>query len=131
MKLSSYEIFYKRVRCLFPSIGIKEGRFLKELEAHLQDFSLVHQNVTYEEIVDFFGTPEEIMKNYIESEGIEVVAKRIATRKYWRITIVSMILLVIFVCGIFFSYWYKSYRNYSTDIPTQGEVQIKEGVIEP
>lgn len=40
---------------------------MKELKAHLQDFSLVHPNVTYEEIVDFFGTPEEIMKNYIET----------------------------------------------------------------
>lgn len=67
MKLRSYEVFYKRVRCLFPNVGTKEGRFLKELKAHLQDFSLVHPNVTYEEIVNFFGTPEEIMKNYIET----------------------------------------------------------------
>lgn len=131
MKLRSYEVFYKRVRCLFPNVGTKEGRFLKELKAHLQDFSLVHPNVTYEEIVDFFGTPEEIMKNYIEAEGIENVSKRITTRKHFRIVICIICMLVFFMCGIFLSYWKESYQNYSTDVPVQGEVHIEEGVIEP
>ncbi len=75
MKKTNYEMFYQRVRCLFPSIGIKEGRFLKELRYHLQDFSFSHPNAGYEEITAFFGTPEEIVKNYIESEGIETVVK--------------------------------------------------------
>lgn len=84
MKKTNYEMFYQRVRCLFPSIGIKEGRFLKELRYHLQDFSFSHPNAGYEEITAFFGTPEEIVKNYIESEGIENVVKRFTVRKYLR-----------------------------------------------
>ena len=102
MKPRSYEIFYKRVRSLFPNVGTKEGRFLKELKAHLQDFSLVHPNVTYEEIVDFFGTPEEIMKNYIEAEGIENVSKRITTRKHFRIVICIICMCLCFSCVAFF-----------------------------
>lgn len=131
MKLRDYELFYKRVRCLFPSVGIREGRFLKELKAHLQDFALVHPNVTYEELVGFFGTPEEIIKNYIEAEGIEKVSKRITTRKHFRIVVCIICMLVFFMCGIFFSYWEESYQSYSTDVPAQGEVHIEEGVIEP
>lgn len=104
---------------------------MKELKAHLQDFSLVHPNITYEEVVDFFGTPEEIMKNYIEAEGIENVSKRNITRKHFRIVIFILCMLVFFICGIFLSYWKESYQNYSTDVPTQGEVHIEEGVIEP
>lgn len=131
MKLRSYEVFYKRVRCLFPSIGIKEGRFLKELKAHLQDFFIMHPNITYEEIVDFFGTPEDIVRNYIEFEGVEKVNKRNIIRKYLRITICVVSMSLFFVLGIFFFYWVKGYSRYSTNVPTHGEIYIEEGVIEP
>lgn len=36
MKSNNYELFYKRVRCLFPSIVFKERKFLRELRFNLR-----------------------------------------------------------------------------------------------
>lgn len=131
MKKTNYEMFYQRVRCLFPSIGIKEGRFLKELRYHLQDFSFSHPNAGYEEITAFFGTPEEIVKNYIESEGIENVVKRFTVRKYLRFFISGIFLLFFFLWVAYFIFWIKSYQAFTAEIPAYGEVTLEEGIVEP
>lgn len=36
MKSNNDEIFYQRVQCLFPSIGFKERKFLRELRFNLR-----------------------------------------------------------------------------------------------
>lgn len=131
MKPNNYKIFYERVRCLFPSIGFKEGRFLKELRFQLRDFSFSHPNSTYEEIVSFFGSPEEIIKNYIESEGIETITKRVTTRKYLRFFIYGVFTFLLLMWITYFFFWVKSYREFVSEIPAYGEVTIEEGVIKP
>lgn len=130
-KKSNYEIFYQRVRCLFPSIGFKEGKFLRDLNFHLRDFSFSHPNCTYEDIVDFFGAPEEIFINYIESEGIETMSKKFLLRKYLRTFIYITSIFLFFIWVTYFIFWVKSYREFVSVIPAYGEVTIEEGVMKP
>ena len=102
MKSSNYLLYYKQVRSLFPSIGFKEGKFLRELKYHLRDFCLSYPNSTYEDIVEFFGAPEEIIKGYVETEGIQTITKRATIRKYIHICVYIIIaVLFFFVCNIF------------------------------
>ncbi|HJD38208.1 MAG TPA: hypothetical protein IAA00_15005 [Candidatus Blautia ornithocaccae] len=131
MKTNNYETFYKRVRCLFPSIGFKEGKFLRELRFNLRDYSFSHPNSTYEDIVDFFGSPEEIMINYVESEGIDKIEKRFTIRKYIRLLTYGVFIFLFFIWVTFFLFWANIYHEYTSQVPAYGEVTIKEGVVKP
>lgn len=97
----------------------------------MQDFSFSHPNAGYEEITAFFGTPEEIVKNYIESEGIETVVKRFTVRKYLRFFISGIFLLFFFLWVAYFIFWIKSYQAFTAEIPAYGEVTLEEGIVEP
>lgn len=131
MKSNNDEIFYQRVQCLFPSIGFKERKFLRELRFNLHDFSISHPNSTYEDIVYCFGLPEEIMINYVESEGIEIIEKRFTKRKYIRLLVYGIFVFLFFTWITFFLFWTKIYNEYTSQVPAYREVTIKEGIVKP
>lgn len=70
------QLFYKRLRILFPSIGFAEGKFLRDIKMQLRDFSIENPGAEYEDVVEFFGNPEEVYIDYIHSQGKEHVYNR-------------------------------------------------------
>ena len=97
----------------------------------MRDYSFSHPNSTYEDIVDFFGSPEEIMINYVESEGIDKIEKRFTKRKYIRLLTYGVFIFLFFIWVTFFLFWANIYHEYTSQVPAYGEVTIKEGVVKP
>ena len=117
MKNHNCIIWYKQLRILFPNIGIKEGRFLKDIKLQLRDYSLLHINATYQDIIENFGRPEDIFAIYIESEGIDNI--------YIRMKKIKIIRNFLFG-GIFFAFWYQSYDKFNQSIISEEETDIME-----
>ena len=44
------QLFYKRLRTLFPSIGFAEGKFLRDIKMQLRDYSIENPNAEYEDV---------------------------------------------------------------------------------
>ncbi len=60
-------LYYKKLRFMFPNIGFREGRFLRDLRMQLNEYSITHPNASYEEICSFYGKPEDVLADYISS----------------------------------------------------------------
>src|SRR5699024_12166411 len=75
------QLFYKRLRTLFPSIGFAEGKFLRDIKMQLRDYSIENPNAEYEDVVKFFGNPEDVYVDYIRVQGREEVYQKFHFRE--------------------------------------------------
>ena len=111
------QLFYKRLRTLFPSIGFAEGKFLRDIKMQLRDYSIENPNAEYENLVKFFGNPEDVYVDYIRVQGREEVYQKLQTRKYVR-RILGVVIIVLL--GIWITYsviWWNGYNIFSKVMP--------------
>lgn len=121
------QLFYKRLRTLFPSIGFAEGKFLRDIKMQLRDYSIENPNAEYEDVVKFFGNPEDVYLDYIRVQGREEVYNRFQVKKWVRYIIYILLIISIIVWTITFYYWHKSYSSFNKAMPTLKEAIIQEG----
>lgn len=121
------QLFYKRLRTLFPSIGFAEGKFLRDIKMQLRDYSIENPNAEYEDLVKFFGNPEDVYVDYIRVQGREEVYQKLQTRKYVR-RILGVVIIVLL--GIWINYsviWWNGYNIFSKVMPVIERTSIEEG----
>ena len=121
------QLFYKRLRTLFPSIGFAEGKFLRDIKMQLRDYSIENPNAEYEDVVKFFGNPEDVYVDYIRVQGREEVYSRFQIKSFIRWTLYMLSLISIIICVIFFYFWRKSYSSFRDIMPVVAENAIEEG----
>ena len=121
------QLFYKRLRTLFPSIGFAEGKFLRDIKMQLRDYSIENPNAKYEDVVKFFGNPEDVYVDYIRVQGREEVYNRFQAKFFMRGTLYVLSLISIIICVIFFYFWRKSYSSFRDIMPVVAENAIEEG----
>ena len=116
-----------QLRTLFPSIGFAEGKFLRDIKMQLRDYSIENPNAEYEDLVKFFGNPEDVYVDYIRVQGREEVYQKLQTRKYVR-RILGVVIIVLL--GIWITYsviWWNGYNIFSKVMPVIERTSIEEG----
>ena len=123
------QLFYKRLRTLFPSIGFAEGKFLRDIKMQLRDYSIENPNAKYEDVVKFFGNPEDVYVDYIRVQGREEVYNRFQVKRWIRyIAYLLLLIIPISLITYLFIFW-KGYNIFSINIPTVNEIVIEQGEI--
>lgn len=93
----------------------------------LRDFSMENPGAEYGDVVEFFGNPEDVYVNYIQSRGREEIylkfQKRGTVKLVLRITVLAIILIWITI----FYYWQKSYTVFYQELPKSKESVLNEG----
>lgn len=117
--------FLKQVKNLLPIFSKQEKRFLKDLENDISEYFNVHPNSTVEDIANEFGTPNDIVHDYIESIDLDYIIKRISTRKIVRRTLICIVLLAFIVSSAFIGSIYSAYLHSLDSVITQ-EVTVIE-----
>lgn len=81
----------------------------------------------YEDVVEFFGNPEDVYVNYIQSRGREEIYSKFQTRKIIKgiFLLVTVILVIIFLILCF--YLRESYYFFHDTMPSTSETIINEG----
>ena len=122
------QLFYKRLRTLFPSIGFAEGKFLRDIKMQLRDYSIENPNAEYEDVVKFFGNPEDVYVDYIRVQGREEVYNRFQIKKWIRCIFYMLIILTVLFGIIFYYVLYQSY-SFNSNMPNIIEFNLEEGKV--
>lgn len=93
----------------------------------LRDFSIENPGAEYEDVVEFFGNPEEVYIDYIHSQGKEQVYNRFQRRKSVHQIIGIIIILVIGLWAVFSVIWWRSYNAFHNFMPTIEQIELDEG----
>ena len=127
MKNKNCLLYYKILKALFPLTSFKEAKFLLDVKKQLVEFSILHPDCTYDDVIEFFGRPEDILVDYISSLGCTNLYQKIRKRNTIRLIITIAVLAVLTIWIIFFSFWYKSYYDFSNSMPVYNETNITKG----
>ena len=89
--------YFNECKYLFSYFGKKERQFLTKLMDNMEDGN---HKVTYNEIVERLGTPQEIITEYYEQEGIYGLINKAKIVRIFR----NVVILFLVICTLFFSY---------------------------
>lgn len=123
-------LYYNTLRSIFPSVGYKEGKFLRDLKDQIIEYSLVKPNCSYTDVEKVFGNAEDVVFEYISSQGCKVIHKKVQKNKikkrilifFISLSLMGFIFYTIFLCA--------SYKKYSDSMPETKETIIYEGSIQ-
>lgn len=121
------QLFYKRLRTLFPSIGFAEGKFLRDIKMQLRDYSIENPNAEYEDVVKFFGNPEDVYVDYIRVQGREEVYNRFQVKRWLRWTLHIILIISVIICIMLCYFLQQSYCLFNSIMPIKKETTIREG----
>jgi uncharacterized membrane protein len=116
--------YIRQVKAIFPLYGRERKRFINDLkeavESHIEDT----KDGSYEGIVKHFGSPAEVVSDYIEGMDPEALYRKITFRRRI-LTIAGIVLIAVLVGVIFNLYWnYDAYRQSVESIVVEGETII-------
>lgn len=127
MKNKNCILYYQTLKSLFPDVGYKEGKFLKDLKLQIQRFALTHPNCSYEELELTFGKAEEVVFDYIESVGTDTIHSMVQKNTFRKRCIIGIVGTIILFYFTYVLYLYNSYKAYTESLPCSVETIIYEG----
>ena len=90
--------YIRQVKAIFPLYGRERKRFINDLkeavESHIEDT----KDGSYEDIVKHFGSPAEVVSDYIEGMDPEALYRKITFRR--RITTIAVIAHIALLIGV-------------------------------
>ena len=116
--------YIRQVKAIFPLYGRERKRFINDLkeavESHIEDT----KDGSYEDIVKHFGSPAEVVSDYIEGMDHEELYRKITFRR--RITTIAVIALIAVLIGVVIDLlWdYSAYRKDVESIVVERETII-------
>ncbi len=116
--------YIKQVKVMFPLHGSERQRFINDLKEAVESHVEKTKDTSYEGIVEHFGSPSEVISNYIEGMDPEVLCRKITFRR--RIFAVAIIALIAILIGVIVNlYWdYSAYRQDVESIVVERETVI-------
>ena len=115
--------YLKDIRLLLPIYGKDERKFIKDLKKSIIEVMEQNTNCIWEDIIEHFEEPQEVVYNYTSSLDQSQLCKRVSLRKNL-IRATAIITLVIIVMISFKGYFY--YHLYKE---TQSQIMTHETVI--
>ena len=116
--------YIRQVKAIFPLYGRERKRFINDLkeavESHIEDT----KDGSYEDIVKHFGSPAEVVSDYIEGMDPEALYRKITFSR--RITTIAVIALIAVLIGVVIDLlWdYSAYRKDVESIVVERETII-------
>ena len=99
MKTNNFIKHYiQNIKVLFPTLGKKERLYIKGFEETIYDYAEDTPISSMEELINEFGTPQDVVSSYIDQADTEYLQKQIRRSSYIkRGILISLILLLAFI----------------------------------
>ena len=117
--------YYQQIHRCFPLFGKEEKRFLQYFKESLQYNEKKHPELTYQQYIEYFGSPEEVVSAFYEHIESEYIISHMKIRKFLKYGILTLICITIIFGTILIYTSYKAYQALHED-----DIYYYEEVIE-
>lgn len=123
---SSKDRYSGEIKVLFPVYGKAEKDFLKQLVVRINEFSNDNEEAEYEDYLEEFGMPKEIVSAYYESIEFEYLLHKMKVRNMIKKAVFIIMTILTLLCIWFFCLFYIGYIDSNDSIITHKEITITE-----
>jgi len=116
--------YYKNIVSKFRFKGKKEKEFLLELNKHILEYES-QNNLTYEDLVESFGTPDEVYNSYIESLDENYLTEQLNHKR-----LIKKFIIICIICVVVLSVFIFYKINQEADEAKKHRVDEIENIIE-
>ena len=124
--MNNIKKYIKNIWAIMPMHTKKEKFYLNELKKHLNEYLDDHPQCSYDDIVQQFGEPKDIVVNYIQNSDENDLIKRMKLKSI----IQKFLIFFSVICtilAIFFSVlWYDYIQEQKNSIIYEIETTITE-----
>lgn len=92
--------YFKQIKILLPVYGKEEKRFLSDYQVAVEDFVERHSECMIDDVKGHFGTPQDVVHDYITSLDQTRLCKRINLRHM----IKMILILIVILAAVVFAY---------------------------
>ena len=117
--------YFKQIKLLLPIYSKEEKIFINDLKKVINEYIESNPNCTYEEILERFEEPTDVVFNYISCLDQHELCKKISLRKTIKKAIIIAVIAVIITCSIRIVLYYDSYWRGLHTIITHERVVIE------
>lgn len=109
--MNNTEQYIHKIWTIMPMHTDKEKFYLLDLKKHLKEFMDDHPDCSYEDIVEHFGEPKDIVVEYIQNSDENYLIQRMRLKEVFQKFIVFLCILCTLLAIWFGLLWYDVYRN--------------------
>ncbi|MCR0315268.1 DUF6120 family protein [[Clostridium] innocuum] len=109
---SGKERYRQEVRYLLPFIGREEKSFLDNFMCNIED-------VSYNEIVEEWGTPISVVHAYLEEQDTGKLINELTRRRTIKWVLAAIAISVMVITLIYCIFLYKSYEDVKKTMPDE------------
>lgn len=113
--------YYRNVKKLFPVYLKKEKLYLKQLKEQINEY----EDTSYEELIDIFGEPIDIVKAYYDTINSQYLLKRMNLKRIVTITCIFVLTLTTLYLGYRTYILNETINEYYSSIPSEIEETIE------
>lgn len=113
--------YYRDIVKLFPVRSKNERFYLQNLKGQIYEYD----DVTYDDLVEMFGSPIDIVKAYYDTISSEYLLKKINVKRMVSALCVLIVALMLAMTFYKMYLYQKAYEDFHTGIPTEIEEVIE------
>lgn len=117
--------YLKDVKSLFPVFQKEEKLYFQKFKLTVQKETEDHE-LTYQDCIDKFGSPKEIIIDYYEEMDSNKLLKRIQNQHFFRKTFYilscSIIIVSLVACALIYKSYLEVQENHATGLEITTEI---------
>lgn len=102
--------YIENAKTLFPIMSKSERDYLYKLKLNVVDYLSESPDSSMEDLIQEFGSPEEIVASYFTSVDTDVIIKKIRLSRYLRIMLLTIILCLLSFTSLFLKFSYDKHQ---------------------
>lgn len=118
--------YYKILQQLFPTLNNQEKKFLEQFKQRLQQYEINHPDDLYDDYLEHFGDPVDIVSAYYEHIESEYIIKHMKSRTIVKRVLCTLLTIVIIMAIYIAIIVYKLYVTMQDEMPIYEQTTITE-----
>lgn len=104
--------YISEIKALFPINRKQEKEYLKKLTSDIEDFCEETGAAEKGELYKNYGTPQEVVSNYLLTLDSQYVAKRIRTTRIIKRAVAAVLVLATIATSVYGVYLFIAYQDH-------------------
>lgn len=93
---SKLKQYYKQINSYIPRKYPHRKEIISSIHEDISSYVLEHPDISYEDIIEHFGTPEEMTLSFAESLSLEDIVSN--SRRQHRVHVIFISIAILFLC---------------------------------
>lgn len=112
------KLYLKNLKLFLPIRHKREKQFFKDIQFSLNNLSIANPSISYPEICEELGNPEEVISDYYSNCDSSYLTKNLRISNYIRKLFIAILIALTIVTGVRSFYLHKLYIETQKEIPT-------------